>query len=190
MINILFYGNCQTGSLIPILNLNCKKYEIKNIPCFLDNIEKNYFLREIQKADIIITQPINPNYRNTDYLHTYFILENCKKTTKVIIFPSLYFDFYYIDLVYKSINNEILKIPSDYHYNNLIECYKNKLDKQYFIENYVNNIDYKNIDELEKIANDSLKELEKRENEIKKYNTIIITVSEYIRENYKKKLFQ
>jgi len=167
---------------------NLKIYNVKNIPCFLDNIEKNYFLTEIKKADIIITQPINSNYRDTDYLHTEFILENCRKTTKVIIFPSLYFDFYYIDLVYKSINNEILKIPSDYHYNNLIECYKNKLDKQSFIENYVNNIDYKNIDELEKIANDSLKELEKRENEMKKYNTIIITVSGYIRENYKKKL--
>jgi len=193
MKNLLFYGNCQTGSLIPFLKNYLNKYNVKNILCWHDLIEKNYFLEEIQKADVIITQPINSNYRGVDYLNTEFILNNCKKNTKIIIFPSLHFDFYYFDLIYKSLNNNILlRDPSDYHYGKLIECYKNSLDKQYFIDNYINNLNYKSIEELENIANDSLKELERRENLMEEYSNIypitIIKTVDFIRENYKKKL--
>ena len=192
MKNILFYGNCQTGSLIPFIEHKLQNYNIKNIICWNGLIERDYFLTEIQKADIIITQPISPNYRKVDYLNTEFILNNCKKTTKVIIFPSLHFEFYYVDLVYKSLNNDVLHEPSDYHYSKLFECYKNKLPQQYFINNYVNNPDYKSIEELVNRANDSLQELSRRETLIEEYNNIypitIIKATEFIRNNYKKQL--
>jgi hypothetical protein len=192
MKNILFYGNCQVGSLIPFMKHYLKEYTVTNILCWVDLIEKDYFLSKILNADIIITQPISPNYRNVDYLNTEFILNNCKKTAKVIIFPSLYFDFYYIDLIYKWYNNDILHTPSDYHYEKLVECYKNKLDQQYFIDNYVNNPDYKTKDELNNIANSSLNELSRREALMEAYNNIypvtIIKGSDFIRENYVKQL--
>lgn len=192
MKNILLYGNCQTGSLIPFMEHYLKEYTVTKILCWGDLIKKNYFLSKILKADIIITQPISPNYRNVDYLNTEFILNNCKKTTKVIIFPSLHFDFYYIDLIYKFYNNDVLHEPSDYHYGKLVECYKNKLDQQYFIDNYVNNPDYKTKEELNNIAISSLNELSRRETLMEEYNNIypvtIIKASDFIRKNYKKQL--
>lgn len=192
MKNILFYGNCQTGSLIQFIEYYLKQYNIKNISCWSESIEKDYFIKEIKKADIIITQPISPNYRSVDYLNTEFILNNCKKTAKIIIFPSLHFDFYYMDLIYKFVNNDVLHEPSDYHYGKLIECYKTNLDQEYFIDNYINNPDYKNIDELENIANESLIELTRREMLMEEYNNIypitIIKASNFIRCNYKKQL--
>jgi hypothetical protein len=190
--NILFYGNCQIGSLIPFIKFYLANYKVVNILCWQGTIEKEYFLNNIQTADIIITQPISPNYRDTDYLDTEFILNNSKKSTKVIILPSLYFNFYYFDLTYKFLDGNILHEPSDYHYNKIIECYKKKLDKHFFIENYVNNSEYKSVKELETIASESINELSRREKLMEEYNkirpVIIIKGSEYIRENYKKQL--
>ena len=93
--NILFYGNCQTGAIKEIIIDCIDDYNIITIPCFGDLIEKETFLNYIKEADIIITQPIHPNYRETDYLHTEFILENANPDTKIVIFPSIYFNFYY-----------------------------------------------------------------------------------------------
>lgn len=192
MTNILFYGNCQTGSLISFIEYYLQKYNFLSILCWNGLIEREYFLSEILKADIIITQPISPNYRGVEHLSTEFILKNCKPDTKVIIFPSLHFDFYYVDLTYQFYNNEILRDPSDYHYNQLVKCYKNNLEQQYFIDNYINNSNYKSPDELNIIANTSLEELSKREIDIEKYNDIhpvvIIKASKFIKNNYKKQL--
>jgi len=51
-------------------------------------------------------------------------------------------DFYYVDLSYKLYNNIHLQNPIDYHYNYMIECCKNKVSIDNYINNYVQAIEH------------------------------------------------
>ena len=143
--------------------------------------------------DVIITQPISNNYRELLYLSTEYIIQNCNPSCKIIIFDSCYFNFYYFDLTYKSIDKQLIRKPSDYHYNELINCYKNNMSKEYYIQEFSNNTNLKSKDELEQIANKSIFELHNRYKEsCEKYvnntNITVITCATYIENNYKDKL--
>ena len=192
MINILFYGNCQTFAVQETMALTSDHYNIEHIPCWTTDTDKEKFTEIIKKSDIIVTQPINDNYRELDYLSTNYIINNKKKECKIIIFDSCHFDFYYFDLTYKKKDNNLLREPIDYHYNNMIECYNNNLPIEYYIEKYADNYELKTREELENIANDSLNELNKRYQENKnKYNSeniYIISTEDFIKNNYKNKL--
>ena len=82
--------------------------------------------------------------------------------------------------------------PIDYHYNKMIECYNNNNSIEYYISHFVNNLDLKTSEELETIAQNSLDELQNKNNNNKeKYNaeyTYLIGTYEYIKKNYKDKL--
>ncbi len=190
MINILFYGNCQLGCILHTLNLS-KNYNIFHLECCRD-INKDYFTDIIMKCDIIITQPINDNYRDVDYLSTNYIIKHKQSNCKLIICDSCYFNFYYFDLTYKYFNNELLHKPIDYHYNNMINCYNQKLSIDHYITNFIDNMDLKSSEELETIAQDSLNELKNRNIHNKeKYNDtnmFIIQTYDYVKNNYKDKL--
>lgn len=188
---ILFYGNCQTNVIKETLGLG-SEYYIYNIQCWTTNINKEEFTNIIKKCNVIITQPINDNYRNLDYLSTQYIINNSNKDCKIIIFDSCYFSFYYFDLTYINFNNEILHQPIDYHYNKLIECYKNNKPIEYYINNFVNNVKYKTDIELDLIIEDNLNNILTRYNiNLNKYNkdnVHIISSYEFIKNNYKDKL--
>jgi hypothetical protein len=160
------------------------------IECYNTDINKEDFTNIIKKCDIIITQPIKDNYRNLEYLSTIYVKHHAKPGCKIILVDSCYFNFYYFDLTYKNFKNQPLHKPCDYHYNNMIECYNNGLSKEYYIDNVVNNIDFKSSEQLEIIAKNSLNELYNRHiNNKEKYRDInIISTYEYIKENYKIKL--
>ena len=191
--NILFYGNCQLYAILNTLNLppGCG-YNIIHIACYREDISKQDFTDIINKCDIIITQNMNENYRSVDYLCTSYVKQHKKPECKLIIFDSCYFDFYYFDLTYKKTDNGILSQPIDYHYNNMIECYQGGYSKEYYINNFVNNLDLKSSEELETIAENSLNELHKRyvtnKEKYEDDNVYIITTYEYIKQNYKEKL--
>jgi len=191
MQNILFYGNCQTTALKNTLNL--KNINITNILCHENDLNEEEFKNIIQISDIIIMQNICDNYREKHYLSTKYIINNCKKDCKILIFDSCYFNFYYFDLTYKKINNEIIHLPNDYHYNKMIECYMNNISADDYINNYVNNQNLFSSEELEQIANDSIYELYNRNlANIEKYkpykNIHVISCVHYIKYNYKDKL--
>ena len=89
-------------------------------------------------------------------------------------------------------NNDILHKPIDYHYDKMIECYNNNKTIEYYITNFVNNLDLKTSEELEIIAQNSLEKLQNR-NIINKEkyndkNIYLIETYEYIKNNYKDKL--
>ena len=189
--NILFYGNCQLYAIKQILNLQNVHQSL--VECFTTDISLEEFDIVIKNSDVIITQHINDNYRNKTYLSTSYIVNNCKKNCIIIMVDSCYFDFYYPDLTYKCIDGTLLDKPSHYHYNKMIESYKQDLSLDYYIENYVNNINLYSKDELELIANNSLVELNRRYNcNVELYkehsNMFIISTHEYIQNNYKDKL--
>lgn len=191
MKTILFYGNCQMFAIEQTLIMK-KEYKKIHIPCWTTEYNKETFLNIIKKCDIIVTQPINDNYRDVDYLSTNFIINNSNHNCKIIICDSCHFDFYYFDLTYKIFNNDVLHNPSDYHYNNMIECYNNNFSVDYYIENYVNNESLKTSQELDSIAEDSLNELINRYNKNKEQynqnNISFVTTHDFIKNNYKDKL--
>ena len=186
--HILFYGNCQQGALRRMLNMLKHDY----ICCHNTDITETDLVNQLCKYDIIITQPIADNYRHKSYLSTKFVLEHCKKDCKIIIVDVIYFDFYYLDLTYTHFNNSRLTKPGDYHYTFMQECYKNGNNIAYYINNIVNNIHFKHADDLENIANNSLRELKRRYEENKKTyigsNIHFVYTGDYIRTNYKHKL--
>ena len=189
--SILFYGNCQLFAVLKTLNIS-EKYNTILIECWNSSIDKEYFTNTVKNSDIIITQPISDNYRDCDYLSTNYIIQNKKPECIVIIFDSLYFNFYYFDLTYKQFNNKLLDNPIAYHYNSMINCYLNKNPPEFYIDNYVNNVDLKTAEELNKIAENSLSQLDSRyieySNKYKDENIYTISSSDYIRLNYKNKL--
>lgn len=191
---ILFYGNCQCNALKLVLNLP-NNYKIFNIECFSTVIECDQFTNIIKNSDIIITQPIHDNYRSKEYLSTNYILKHKSSNCKVLLFNPLYFNFYYFDLKYmKNKNGDILKIPIDYHYNDMITCYKLNLPTEKYFEYYVDNIYYKNNEDLELLANESFIELDIRyQAMLNEYvnnhiNVIPIYINDFIKNNYKDQL--
>jgi hypothetical protein len=191
---ILFYGNCQLNAICQTLNLDQNKFSIFNIPCHNTNISKEEFTTILNQCNLIVTQSIKDNYRNTDYLSTSYIINNATRSTcNIIIFDSCYFSFYHFDVEYKYFNNNILHNPVDYHHKYMIDSYHNNLSIEDYINNYHNNTELKSSEELEIIANNSLDELNRRyENNIKKYyngrNVYFIPTYNFIKNNYKDKL--
>ena len=106
--NILFYGSCNVTRLIEedsfktsILGKALEGHNVNFIPCHETDLSEEQFSEIIKGQDIIITVPINKEYRNKIYLSTEYILQNKRKDAKVIIFISLHSNCYYFDsLVY------------------------------------------------------------------------------------------
>lgn len=196
MKSILFYGNCQISAIQLILNLNPFEYNIIVIECFSTNVTEIEMYNCIKQSDFIITQLVNENYRDKSYLSTKYILDQCNPTCNIILIDNCYFDFYYFDTTIKPLNNDtLLWHPCLYHYTSLIECYKNNISANDYIEQYINNYYYKNKDQLEDLANTSILELRSRYDrmlqykyEYSSYNIQCISVADYIQQNYKDKL--
>jgi hypothetical protein len=189
--NVLFYGNCQMVGIKEILNLDRTLYNPIAIECFNTNVTREEMTRCIKNADIIITQPIQDNYRGKDYLSTTYIIYHSKKTCKIILLNSCFFDFYHFDT--KSINKDYVITP--YHNISLYECYKSNKTIEHYIFHFVKNKHLKTKEELETIVTDNLKELERRYNLMllhKQYspekNIYSFLIADYIKNNYKDKL--
>jgi hypothetical protein len=189
--NILLYGNCQLWGIKECL-FSLNDYDAEYLDCYIQENDENYMLQKYKNADIIITQPIQDNYRDKTYLSTSYIIKNCKKTCKIIILDSLHFDFYYCDLTYIFFKDKILEYPEHYHYQYMIDCYKNNVSVNDYIKNYINNIDLISKEDLENKAIASINELKRRyENNKIKYtgeNIYFIYTGDYINDNYKEKL--
>jgi len=195
MKNILFYGNCQVTSICTILNLHEDEYNTQCIECFSTEILEYDFLEILKNADIIITQMIHTGYRGKEYLTTMSLFENIRPDCQIIFFNNLYFNFYYFDLCFKPIQTGYLDKPSLYHYNQLIDHYKNGKQINNYIDDVVNNDYFMSQTDLNQMAENSLNDLTKRHDElicltsqIQNKKIIIINVIEFIKNQYKNKL--
>jgi len=192
MINILFFGNCQTKALKDTLNLNTDKYKLQNISCYKCSINKEDFTKLIRDANIIITQPLCDNYRNLDYLNTKYIVNTASLSTNIIIFNSCYFDFYYPDMKYKKHNNTRISFPCDYHYQFIVDCYMSNITVSEYIDEFVNNKNLISKATLLNRAENSIYKLRKRDidiiNNYSQVNVKFISIADYIEDNYRDKL--
>ncbi len=189
---ILLYGNCQLWGVKECLNLDNNEYIVDYLDCFMNDYEEEFIKEKYEKYDVIITQPISDDYRNKSYLSTKYLINNCAKKCKIIIVDSLYFDFYYCDLQYTFFKEKMLEVPEHYHYKYMMDCFKKNENIDYYINNYVNNIDLFKTEELLEKAEKSINELKERyRNNTKKYvghNIYFISSAQYIENNYKDKL--
>ncbi len=201
-LNILFYGTCQALAIKEILNLSNDKYIQHHIQCYSTEYTKKEIDEILNKCDIIITQPIPDYYRDVIYLSTSYLISNCKKNCNIIIYQRQYFDFYYFDTTYYEFNGDTLHEPNDYHYKSMINYYKNGKSCNDYINEIVDNNLLKNKNELDDIANNSIKYLIDKDIEIiNKYfdtklcdknkkcrNLHYIPVVDYIKDNYRNRL--
>jgi hypothetical protein len=193
----LFFGNCQMHIIKEMLkttkfvNLyDCDLFSSHMNTC--NDLEKIY--KKLNIYSIIFIQPHN-NYRNNIKYNINSIVKYVNKDCKIIIIPSCYFNFYYPFLTYAYYEKEILKKPSDYHDKNLIDLYHNNIKniKNEYIK-LINDIELLTIEKMNEMANNSIDEMEKREEKFKNEDYIIrldyifITISNFIKENYKEKL--
>lgn len=200
-------GNCQSESIIYFLESNNnfkKEYELIKMPKMIHEINceediKNMY-NIIRNIDLIIIQPISINYKNNENLSTLNILNETREDCKIILFPSLYLDFYFLELTYLSYKGTdiIFNDPPHYHDRNIFELTKKYKDYDIvlkkFKEIYENNDKY-SINDLENKFNNTINELIKRELHYKLFIPInknekskIITSSEFIKTNFKEKL--
>ena len=184
--NILLVGNCQTFALEKCLNLY-ENYEVRQIMIHSETLNKNDYTILINNYDIIITQPISESYRELDYLGTNYLIDNTKNNT-IIIFPSCYFDFYYPDLIYYGLSE-----PVDYHYVNMINNFKDNSSIENYITHCVNNPNLFSKEILLEKAENSFKEMERRDFEVKDYilkrkNIYYISITNFVKNNFKEKL--
>jgi hypothetical protein len=196
--NILFYGSCNVTSLIKTPNLKQsilgRAFEDHNVSCVVcheTELLEEQFLQLIENQDVIVTVPINKEYRNKTYLSTEYILRNKKKDAKVMIFVSLHSHYYYFDYGHIFDEGIHIKQPHHLHFRSLFNFYKQGKTEKQFIEECVLNKDFKSYQQLEDLANKDTAELFGRQNSLielqaRHENIIIIDAAKFIKDNYKK----
>lgn len=194
--NCLFFGNCNMHCIQETLK-TCDFIKYYNLFCYSTHLthteeEINKFFEELKHFSVIILQP--------HYSEPIYSIDNIVSHTNsdchVIILSVAYFNFYYPNLIYKkNTKDEMCVLPSHYHDKLLIKLYNenNENIENSFLEN-INNENFFEKTYLENLANNSISELERRENifinlkYICERNYKFITLSNFIKKNYKKKL--
>lgn len=176
MKKVLFFGNCQCDVIRYTLNLPRDKYSMEYVPVHWDRVIDKELLREkVRNSDIIITQPISDGYKNLDYLNTTFVLKNRSEKCKFIIFNSCHFEFYDLDLR-----------------KSIAEYRRSGRSVREYIDEVLNNEDYKSEEELITIAEKEIEELERRTDKMRTdypgENVVVVPITEFIKENYRDKL--
>lgn len=182
---VIFYGNCQClamGMMTKHKDININAFE-----CFKEySLNKEKMTQIFSEADVIITQPIEDNYRGVEYLSTNYILQVKKPTCMVILFNSLWFNAYFPDLCGK--RDYPGSLP--YYHQKIIDCINNNCEIDECIK-IINADDVYNETIISELAIKSCTTLENKMNDArKKYGDKIfyyLDVSKYILENYKKK---
>ena len=192
MTRLLFYGNCQVDAVEQTLNLDPEVFVTHSVECWTTTIAKEEFTALVAKADILVMQPTADGYRGLDYLSTSYILRHRKKASKVFLFDSCYFRFYYCDMRYREWNGMRLIRPISYHYDTMVECYLGRKTIDEYLEEFVFDPDFKSSTQLDEIAADSLRRLKtKYADNLEKYSgdgVRVLSTHDFTRDNYKQKL--
>jgi hypothetical protein len=186
-------GNCQADALSKFLFNNShfsKEYKyiyVKPIYILNENELIELYNEVLPTLDLLIIQPISDNYKNNAKYSTQSIINNVSESCKIIIIPSLYFDFYHPFNCSIDGCNE----PLDYHDNNLIKLfidYGETLNNEEIYNKYLelfNNSDFLNSMIIENNLNKSIEEIIRREKNNCKYTAdYVISCSNFIINNY------
>jgi len=186
------YGNCQANALAKTLNtcsIFLEKYQYCSIPAVHEIKDIKEIHKIVSKVDLFIFIPVQESYKGKEY-STNYICSLLKPDCIKIAFPCCYFPIYTREIKYALHDGKLLNNPHELHDEMLFEYFlKNKTHnmenykKQYLLNENLYTKQYL-IDLLDK----TLTEIKQREDELEKQNFITIRISNYIKENYKKKL--
>ena len=187
-------ANCQGGSLRQFLNSNkyfLENYELIELKAIqtVTKEEIDNFYNTIHLLDLIIIQPISDNYRNYHKYSTKSILAKIKKECVVIMFPSIYYDIYYPNLIHDNIKSINIIV----HDINIIKKFINSKNKQTFVNECINMINDLNFYSKTFIINNiktTINNLLKKElDAINKYDPqYFIKISHFISSHYRKNI--
>lgn len=178
----LIIGNCQVPEIAYIINKSknfTDKYgELISIKV-IDYIDLNYYLNLLDKAEIVIAQPINDNFKIKQFSAQYLI----DNVENLYFITNCYFYGYHPEMIYlynfSGTHQVIYEI--DYHDRNILTSFKeskpiNILDPDYYSADY-------NLS----VLNNTLDQLKKREHKIfETERKIDICISDWIENNYQK----
>ena len=185
---VLLNGSCASATFLPFLTTNKefnKRYEIENLKLVFMLTEddlKEYF-EKIKNCDILITQPIMGEVYKKMGTDTETVKSLMKDGARLIKMPMPYFRGYYPEQFYihdenGAIVNDCGELPAPYH---------NKIIFWGFINNKTSDeilnllMAKKNMKNISKIAQDSIKEMQSRE------IGLDFKISDFIEKNYKEK---
>ena len=176
---VLFYGNCNVTNLIEpdergsrIFDRIESDHTCVSYMCHSERLDESMLDGDIKTADLIITQPIDDNYRGKPNLSTRYLLNERKSDTPVIIFPPIWFDAYYLDYTGLHINGKAVTEPENAHLGGIYQCWKNKQDAADFVNNYVNNPDLFSAKQFNEKARQNIESTATRENKCKEYASL------------------
>ena len=187
-------ANCQGGTLIKFFNSNkyfLENYELIELKAIqtVTKEEIDNFYNTIHMLDLIIIQPISDNFKNYHKYSTKSILANIKKKCVVIMFPSIYYNIYYPNLIHDNIKSINIIV----HDINIIEKFINNKNKQTFVNECINMINDLNFYSKKFIINNiktTINNLLKKElDAINKYDPQhFIKISHFISSHYTKNI--
>lgn len=185
--NIAMVGNCQaqelTGALqkyLPLLNCYLRLFT----PVFaIESSEVKQLHEFLRKTDILITQPINDNYRNSLGVGTN-TLRSCMRSNSItIVVPNCHWEGYFPNYLYikdksgKTVRTIEYDSPSDYHDGFIFAAYDLGLNADYAAQILGEKLPA--TDWVQKHLSFSFEELRKREENCN------IKISDYIEKNYR-----
>lgn len=175
---ILFYGNCNAAFLVEPDEFGLRVFDsieddhqYTSYMCQDECLNELALDRDIKAADLIITQPIADDYRDKPNLSTNYLLNERKAGTPVVIFPTIWFDAYYLDYSSLHVNGKLVTKPQNTHLGGIYQCWKSKRQSIDFIREYVNNPDLFSTLEFEERARKNISDTGIREQRCKSYAT-------------------
>jgi len=184
-LKVFIQANCQGLAIryyfsrIERLNAKYEFIPIKPVHLWTDD-DKELIIYLLKEADIFMHQPVFEKrfgFYASENLKNYL-----KPGTKIISFPNLYFKGYHPQACYLKIDErKIIELPFPYHDINILNAWKNGIPRDEIIDIFFDEKFYES-NYLEKLIEDSLRELEKRE------EYTIIKMSKTIKEEMKGKI--
>lgn len=186
-LKVFIQANCQKSAIeyffarIERLNTKYEFLPIKPVHLWTKD-EKEVIISLVKEADIFMHQPVFE--KNFGFYASENLINYLKAGTKIISFPNLYFKGYHPQALYlKTDEGKKIELPFPYHDINIFNAWKNGISRDEIIDIFFDEKFYEDS-YLENVLENSLRELEKRE------EYTIIKMSKTIREEMKgKKLF-
>ena len=161
IIDILLIGNCQIIALANLFKFKTSKIRVTKFVVHEDKVSEQLLSKEVAKSDFVISQKISSNFKS---LSTEKLQEIAGE--KLILIHNLYYLGYHPDWCYLPLINGIrLKSPiGDYHNKTVLDGFINNLT----IDEIKGNINSESFNSryYNGLADTSILELEKRENDI------------------------
>jgi hypothetical protein len=190
------YGNCQMESLRDFLLTNQafrREYVAEETPGRLVHMmseeDARQFAKDIYRIDLLVTQPVNSGFRDSDAFGTDLMLASLRPEARAVVFPNMFFTGYAPDSYCVTYRKKFLRDPMPIHDVNFVHSYlKHDGARGLVRQDYeakLNSPTFYRNEWLQEHIEKDLRELETRESEarikIRRDNTFFYPYSKFVR---------